>query len=178
MMQGGPTDFVFGAVWLAVLGLLVIAALVLAVVVPGVHPLLRVGAAVAALLAAAWVRYEHRAAFPSEGRLRIDVTDDAIELRMPDQPGQMLSRADIELIVIQESWFGVDSVWVYGPDKSLLGIWNTNWVVRPPQLLMRVLKRHGYPYALSRFEYGDRLFYRSPGRPAGADPSPPKAREP
>ncbi|HEV2059345.1 MAG TPA: hypothetical protein VGR11_08300 [Solirubrobacteraceae bacterium] len=168
VMQGGRADALFGALWLAVLALLMTMAFLLAVA-PGVHLLLRLGAAMAALLAAAWLRYEYRATFPAEGRLRIDVTDDAIQLLMPHDRSDTIRRADVELIVIQESVFGVDFIWVYGHDEELLGIWTTNWVLKPPQLLMRVLKRHGYPYALSRWRYGNRRFYRSPGRPPRAD---------
>ncbi len=166
-MQGGFADALFGVLWLSVPALLMMMAFLFALA-PGVHLLLRLGAAMAALLAVAWLRSEYRATFPADGRLRIDVTDDAIELLMPHDRSDTVCREDIELVVIQESVFGVDSIWMYEHDEKLLGVWPTNWVLKPPQLLMRVLKRHGYPYALSRLRYGKRRFYRSLGRPPRA----------
>jgi len=163
VMQGRLTDAVFGALWLGVLGLAAIVMLLLAVA-PGIPFVIRVLSAGAMVVMAAWVRLVRREAFPAAGRLRLEASDDALVFQMPGQPAEVVPRADIELIILDESPFGVGSLSVFGPDENLLGTWTPNWVLRPPQLLMRVLKRHGYPYALRRWKYGNRLFYRSSGR--------------
>ena len=134
----------------------------------GVFPVLRVACFVVALALAAGLWKVFRWMFPSEGRLRVDIGDDSIQFRMPGSRTDVVRRADIELIVISEGRkAGVGSFRVYGPNEALHGIWVTNWVVKPPQLVMRVLKRHGYPYALMSSLYGTKLFYERPGRPVG-----------
>lgn len=32
----------------------------------------------------------------------------------------------------------VGSFSLYGPDQTLLGVWETKWVIKPPQLVLRV----------------------------------------
>jgi len=107
-----------------------------------------------------------RRLFPAEGRLRIDVGNDTIELSLPGRGSEVFRKADVELVELNEGGFnGVGSFSLFGPDNTLLGIWETNWVLKPPQLVMRVLKRHGYPYALTSAMYGRRRFYQRAGRP-------------
>ena len=82
----------------------------------------------------------------------------------------MLTRAEIGLITINEGGFnGVVSLSVFGPDESLLGSWETKWIVKPPQQVKRVLERHGYPVALTSAMYGSRRFYSRRGRARGGD---------
>jgi len=119
VMQGRLTDAVFGALWLGVLGLAAIVMLLLAVA-PGIPFVIRVLSAGAMVVMAAWVRLERREAFPAAGRLRLEASDDALVFQMPGQPAEVVPRADIELIILDESPFGVGSLSVFGPDENLL----------------------------------------------------------
>ena len=107
-----------------------------------------------------------RRVFPDEGRLELEVCDDTITLNRPGSRSEAFRRSDLESVELNEGGFnGVGSFSLYGPGQTLLGVWETNWVIKPPQLVMRALKRHGYPYALSSALHGNRRFYQRPGKP-------------
>ena len=105
---------------------------------------------------------------PRTPRLTVRLFGDRIELHRKGHAEDVVSRRDIELIVLDEGRFeGVSSLTVYGAGGEQIGRWETGWFVKPPQLVMRLLKRHGFPYAIRRVLYGSTLFYRraaDPGR--------------
>ena len=111
--------------------------------------------------------------FPKTPRLTVWLFGDRMEFHRRGRLEDVVSRRDIELVVLNEGGVeGIHSLEVYGADEALLGVWNTGWISKPAPLVMRLLKRHGFPYALRRVDvpgaalYGDTLFYRR-----AADPS-------
>lgn len=133
---------------------------------PDIAPIVRVVCfAVAAGLAFMTWKVSRRM-FPADGRLELVVCEDTVELHGPGSRSQVFGRAEIELIELNEGGFnGVGSFSLYGPGQALLGVWETNWVIKPPQMVMRVLKRHEYPYALTSGLYGNRRFSNGRGVP-------------
>ncbi len=104
---------------------------------------------------------------PKTPRLTVRLFGDRIELHRKGHAEDVVSRRDIELIVLDEGSFeGVSSLALYGAGGEQIGRWETGWFVKPPQLVMRLLKRHGFPYAIRRSLYGSKLLYRR-----AADPS-------
>ena len=101
-------------------------------------------------------------------RLTLRISGDRLELcRRGQDDDDVVGRQDIGLVVLHEGWWeGVAAVEILAADESRLGWWDTDWIVKPAPLVMRALKRHGYPYAVGRALYGDRLFWRR-----GADPT-------
>ena len=166
VIRSGPLGTALAILWVVVVTLMALALFALAGV-SDVHLLVRSGSLVFALVLVLYLRWEIKMTFPGEGRLRVEVDDDTIEFKMPNTPAEVFRRADINLIVIEEDALGTGAFEAYGPGETVLGYWNTNWSVKPPQSAMRVLKRHGYPYALRTPMYGKRLFYRRAGRPVG-----------
>jgi len=168
-IEGGTAGTALGALWVGFFAVLALVAILLAVS-SGFNPVVRVVClAVAAGLAfLGWQSF--RRMFAPEGRLRINVADDAIEFQLQGHRSEVFTRAEIGLITINEGGFnGVVSLSVFGPDESLLGSWETKWIVKPPQQVKRVLERHGYPVALTSAMYGSRRFYSRRGRARGGD---------
>ncbi len=105
-------------------------------------------------------------------RLTIRVSGDRLELCRRGHDDDIVGRQDVGLVVLHEGRLeGVAAVEILAADESRLGCWETNWIVKPPPLVMRALKRQGYPYAVGRILYGDRLFRRRPRIPPGSHPA-------
>jgi len=100
-IEGGTAGTALGALWVGFFAVLALVAILLAVS-SGFNPVVRVVClAVAAGLAfLGWRSF--RRMFAAEGRLRINVADDAIEFQLQGHLSEVLTRAEIGLITINE----------------------------------------------------------------------------
>jgi hypothetical protein len=82
--------------------------------------------------------------------LTMTVCPDAITMIRKHQFADTVRRDEIGLVVIRAyGRAGVRKLDVFGPDRSLVGSWDTNWGPSAgPIRTIRALRRAGYPWAV------------------------------
>jgi len=102
--------------------------------------------AVGVLAIVAAVVFTKRLARPGPP-LRMNVTSDTIRFRQSGRPEARFWREDIEMIVIERSAeTGSYALSMYGPERSVLDGWQTGWLGKPNQRVIKDLVLHGYPH--------------------------------
>lgn len=100
--------------------------------------------------AGAWYLWPARVRHGAE--LTVVVREDRIEMWRPGDPPQVVERHEAALVVLRvegaRGYEGLTQFEVFGPDRSLLGSWETNWYRTGPVRSIRALGYHGYPWFL------------------------------
>jgi len=80
-------------------------------------------------------------------RLRVSVSGDSILFQLRGRPNARFWRANIEMVVIEQGLVSqTSSLSVYGPDRVVLGTWDTGWIAKPTMKVIETLESHGYPH--------------------------------
>jgi hypothetical protein len=145
------------------LGAAACALAVLTLVALGLSMLGRPALAVASFAIAAFCLFlavfcARAARAPARGRLTLVVCPDAVSFVRHGAVVDRLEREEVGLIVIDEyGTAGVGGVDVWGPDRQLIGKWDTEWLARSRFRLAHALRRHGYPWLVAE---GTRIIRR------------------
>ena len=87
---------------------------------------------------------------PAIGRLSLVVCPDSLSFVRHGDVADTVDRQEVGVVVVRQAGRagGVTSVAVWGPQRDLLGRWETGWTMKPWFRVVGALRRHGYPWVI------------------------------
>ncbi len=87
---------------------------------------------------------------PAIGRLSLVVCPDSLSFVRHGGVADTVDRQEVGVVVVRQAGrAGVTSVAVWGPDRDLVGRWETGWTTKPWFRVVGALRRHGYPWVVT-----------------------------
>lgn len=104
---------------------------------------------------------------PAVGRLTLGVCPDRLVFERAGEVVDRVPRSEAGVVIVDGyTRSGVLALAVYGPDRELVGMWDTGWTAKSPRRTLAALDRHGYPWVTPAL---DRIWRRSGNAPPWAD---------